>query len=315
MVSQKDNQLSITSLIELCGVSRSGYYNWVNVTRVNEQLREMKDRKDFDEILKVYTSNKYSKGYRMVHMCLLQEGILMNTKKVRRLMKKFKLRSHLRKQSPHRKMMKATLENSVRPNYVQREFKAYGPRTVLLTDISYILYGRGRVAYLSTIKDAYTNEILAFTVSESLEVSFVLECIDQLIQNHGFSLKSKTIIHSDQGSHYTSIKFQQLVKDMGIIQSMSRRGNCWDNAPQESFFGHMKDHLQLNDKDDFKEIKTEIVEFIDYYNNSRPQWNLAKLTPVQYYHFYNTKVYPLAKLVRTPSLPTVRTLEVNEKTV
>lgn len=81
MVSQKDNQLSITSLIELCGVSRSGYYNWVNVTRVNEQLREMKDRKDFDEILKVYTSNKYSKGYRMVHMCLLQEGILMNTKK------------------------------------------------------------------------------------------------------------------------------------------------------------------------------------------------------------------------------------------
>ncbi len=75
----------------------------------------------------------------------------------------------------------------------------------------------------------------------------------------------------------------------------------------------MKDHLQLNDKDNFKETKAEIVEFIDYYNNSRPQWNLAKLTPIQYYHFYNTKVYPLAKLVKTPSLPTVRILEVNEK--
>lgn len=315
IVSQEGNQLSISSLIELTGVSRSGYYNWVNVTRVNEQLRETKDREDFDEILKVYTANKYSKGYRMIHMCLLQEGILMNTKKVRRLMNKFGLKSHLRKQSPHRKMMKATLENSVRPNYVQREFKAYGPRTVLLTDISYILYGRGRVAYLSTIKDAYTNEILAFTISESLELSFVLECIDQLIQNHGFSLQSKTIIHSDQGSHYTSIKFQQLVKDMGIIQSMSRQGNCWDNAPQESFYGHMKDHLQLNDKDEFKDIKAEIVEFIDYYNNFRPQWNLAKLTPIQYYHFFKTKVYPLAKLVKTPSLPEVRTFEVNERTV
>lgn len=315
MVSREDNQLSVSTLIELCGVSRSGYYNWVNVTRLNEQLREIKDREDFEEILRVYTKNKYSKGYRMVHMCLLHEGILMNTKKVRRLMNKFRLKSHLRKASPHRKMMKATQEHSVKPNYVQREFKAYGPRTVLLTDISYILYGRGCVAYLSTIKDAYTNEILAFTVSESLEVRFVLDCVHQLIQNHGFSLKSKTIIHSDQGSHYTSIKFQQLVKDMGIIQSMSRRGNCWDNAPQESFFGHMKDHLQLNDKDEFIEIKAEIVEFIDYYNNSRPQWNLAKLTPRQYYQFYQTGVYPLAKLVKTPSLPAVRTVEINEKVI
>ncbi len=232
IVSQEDNHLSVTVLIKLSRVSRSGYYNWVNVTRVNEQLREIKDREDFEEILRVHTRNKYSKGYRMIHMCLLHEGILMNTKKVRRLMNKFRLNSHLRKESPHRKMLKAIRENSVRPNYVQREFKAYGPRTVLLTDISYILYGRGRVGYLSTIKDAYTNEILAFTVSESLEVSFVLDCINQLIQNHRFSLNSKTIIHSDQGSHYTSIKFQQLVKDMGLIQSMSRRGNCWDNAPQ-----------------------------------------------------------------------------------
>ena len=78
-------------MIEFCELSRSGYYNWVNVTRVNEEFKEIKDREDFDKILKVYTSNKYSKGYRMVHMCLLQEGILMNTKKVRRLMKKFNL--------------------------------------------------------------------------------------------------------------------------------------------------------------------------------------------------------------------------------
>lgn len=227
-------------------------------------------------------------------------------------MNKFGLKSHLRKQKPHRKMMRAALEQSIKPNYVKREFKAYGPRAILLTDISYILYGRGKVAYLSTIKDAYTNEILSFTVSESLEVSFVLECVIQLIRNHGFSMRSKTIIHSDQGSHYTSLKFQQLVKELGIIQSMSRRGNCWDNAPQESFFGHMKDHLNLNDIDDFEEVKTEIVEFIDYYNNFRPQWNLAKLTPTQYYQFYLTNVYPLAHLIKKPILPKVKTIEINE---
>lgn len=310
VVSQEDNQLNVSSLTEICGVSRSGYYNWVNVTKINQQKRELQDQEDFNLILEVYNNRKYSKGYRMIHMCLLQKGILMNPKKVLRLMNKFRLKSHLRKESPYRKMMKATLEHSVKPNYVQREFKAYGPRVILLTDISYILYGRGNVAYLSTIKDAYTNEILAFTVSESLDVSFVLDCVNQLIESHGLSLKTKTIIHSDQGSHYTSLKFQQLVKDLGIIQSMSRRGNCWDNAPQESFFGHMKDHLQTNDIDDFEKIEAEIVEFIDYYNNSRPQWNLAKLTPIQYYQFYTTDVYPLAKLIKTPILPHVKTIEI-----
>lgn len=101
--------------------------------------------------------------------------------------------------------------------------KAYGPRTFLLTYISYILYGGGHFAYLSTIKDVYTIEILGFTVSKSLEISFILGGVEQLIQNLGFTLNSETIIHSDQGSHYTSIKFQQLVNDKGNIQSMSRR--------------------------------------------------------------------------------------------
>lgn len=310
VISQEDSKLNVSTLCDICGLSRSGYYNWVNETRINQQKNEIQDQADFEKILEVFKYRRYSKGYRMIYMFLLQKGILMNTKKIRRLMKKYGLKSHLRKESPYRKSMKASLENSVKPNYVKREFKAYGPRIILLTDISYIIYGRGKVAYLSTIKDAYTNEILAFTISESLEVEFVLECVEQLIRNHGVSLQSKTIIHSDQGSHYTSLKFQQLVSDLNIIQSMSRRGNCWDNAPQESFYGHMKDHLKADTVDTFQEIKAEIVEFIDYYNNDRPQWDLAKLTPVQYYQFYQTGVYPLAKLVKTPTLPKVKTVEI-----
>lgn len=309
-VSQENNQLNVSTLCDICGLSRSGYYNWVNKTRANQQRKERQDQADFEKILEAFKYRRYSKGYRMIHMFLLQKGVLMNTKKIRRLMKKYGLKSQLRKESPHRKSMKTSLENSVKPNYVKREFKAYGPRIILLTDISYVRYGRGKWAYLSTIKDAYTNEILAFTVSDSLEVQFVLECVQQLMRNHEVSLQSQTIIHSDQGSHYTSLKFQQLVSELSIIQSMSRRGNCWDNAPQESFYGHMKDHLQAGACDIFPQIKAEIVEFIDYYNNDRPQWDLAKLTPNQYYQFYQTGVYPLAELVKTPVLPKVKTVEI-----
>ena len=90
------------------------------------------------------------------------------------------------------------------------------------------------------------------------------------------------IIHSDQGVHYTSPKFHNLLKKYNIQQSMSRRGNCWDNAPQESYFGHMKDELNLDTCFTFRDVCNEIKDYIEYYNNYRYQWNLKKMTPVQY---------------------------------
>ncbi|SDN76862.1 Integrase core domain-containing protein, partial [Paenibacillus sp. yr247] len=89
-------------------------------------------------------------------------------------------------------------------------------------------------------------------------------------------------IHSDQGSHYTSPKYQELLKQKGLGQSMSRRGNCWDNAPQESFFGHMKDHVDHRNCSSLGELQREIDRYIRYYNNNRYQWGLKKMTPVQY---------------------------------
>ncbi|MFL2144311.1 transposase, partial [Ruoffia sp. FAM 20857] len=83
----------------------------------------------------------------------------------------------------------------------------------------------------------------------------------------------------------TSVKFQYLVENNGLIQSMSRRGNCWDNAPQESFYGHMKDEIDLASCEDYEDVKKLIEEYMDYYNNERYQWNLAKLSPIQYYQF------------------------------
>jgi transposase InsO family protein len=104
------------------------------------------------------------------------------------------------------------------------------------------------------------------------------------------------------------MKFQSLLNDKELRQSMSRRGNCWDNAPQESFFGHMKDDMKnLNKINTFSELQIKIDDYMDYYNNDRYQWNLAKLSPNQYAEFIETGVYPLAHLAKTPEIPTVQT--------
>ena len=189
-------------------------------------------------------------------------------------------------------MAKAIRTNNVAGNLVKREFTGHGPRAVLLTDITYIPYG-GVFCYLSTILDAFTKQILSYVLSESLEVDFVLETVNQMVEKHGVSLRAETIIHSDQGCHYTSCSFIQLVKDKGLRQSMSRKGNCWDNAPQESFFGHMKDEVDLSECTTFIQVKTIIDDWMDYYNNERYQWQLAKLSPNEYYQYIATEIYPL----------------------
>ena len=121
----------------------------------------------------------------------------------------------------------------------------------------------------------------------------VLETVKQLIEKHGTDLSTETLIHSDQGSHYTSIKFIQLLKDNELRQSMSRRANCWDNAPQESFFGHMKDELDLSECHGYEEILNAVRDWTEYYNTERYQWDLARLSPVEYYQYLTTGIYPL----------------------
>jgi len=284
-------------LCEIAGVSRSGYYNWVSSERKRIE-KEIQDRADFELILAAYTHRGYDKGAQGIYMRLLhmEPPVIMNVKKIRRLMKKYGLICEIRKANPYRRMAKAIKTNTVADNLVKRQFESHGPRKVLLTDITYIPY-RGIFCYLSTIMDAYTKQILSYVLSESLEVDFVLETVNQLIEKHGISLTTKTIIHSDQGCHYTSCSFIQLVKDKGLRQSMSRRGNCWDNAPQESFFGRMKDHIKLKECESFEEVKKVIDDWMDYYNNDRYQWKLAKLSPNEYYNYMVTGMYPLNGII------------------
>ena len=281
-------------MCELAGVSRSGYYNWLRSasTRRNKELR---DEADFALILEAYNYRGYAKGARSIHMRLLHTGVRMNLKKIRRLMKKYNLFCPIRKANPYRRMAKAIRTNAVADNRVNREFRLHGPRKILLTDITYIPYA-GTFCYLSVIKDAFTEQVLSHVLSESLEVDFVLETVNQLIRNHGTSLDAEAMIHCDQGCHYTSIKFRELIADYNLRQSMSRRGNCWDNAPQESFFGHMKDELadKKSNWTSFENVNADINDWMDYYNNDRGQWNLGKLAPNEFYNYITTGINPLS---------------------
>lgn len=284
--------LNISWLCVTAGVSRSGYYQWLNAADA-KNLKNEQDRRDFEVILRAYRFRGYDKGSRGIHMRLLNQGIRMNRKKIQRLMNKYGLKCPIRKANPYRQMAKAMKTDSVSENLVNREFQKHGPGKILLTDITYLFYNSGNKAYLSVIKDACTKQVMAYTVSQSLAVDFVLETVNMLIRDHSISLSSETILHSDQGCHYTSISFRQLLKDKELRQSMSRRGNCWDNAPQESFFGHMKDEIHLERCSSFSDLKSEVDDYMDYYNNDRYQWSLAKLSPNQYVNYLKTGEYPI----------------------
>ena len=151
-------------------------------------------------------------------------------------MKKYNIICPIRKANPYRRMMKATQEHTVVPNLLNRQFKQDIPGKVLLTDITYLYYSKGQKAYLSTIKDGSTSEILAYNVSTNLTLDIATDTLNKLKKNRNVKLADGALIHSDQGFHYTNPIFQKKVKKLGLRQSMSRRGNCWDNAPQESFF-------------------------------------------------------------------------------
>lgn len=297
-LKEEDNLLNVSMLCDIAGVSRSGYYRWIQLESVRKE-RENKDRQDFELILKAYSQRGYSKGARGIYMCMLHwdKPVVMNLKKIRRLMNKYGLICPIRKANPYRRMAKAIKTNNVAKNILKREFTEHGPRKVLLTDITYIPYN-GKFCYLSTILDAYTKQILSYVLSDSLELDFVLETVDKLVKNHGIELSTETLIHSDQGCHYTSTSFIQIVKDNNLRQSMSRRGNCWDNAPQESFFGHMKDEIDISECTKYREVKTVIDDWMDYYNNERYQWQLAKLSPNEYYKYITTGIYPLKDVVK-----------------
>ncbi len=293
-IKQDDNKLSISFLCEIAGVSRSGYYAWAKAARARRN-RGDQDKADFALILEAYRFRGYAKCARSIYMRLLHQGVIMNIKQICRLMNKYSLFCPIRKANPCRRMAQALKTSNYAPNVVNRDFRSRGPRRVLLTDITYLFYMNEGKCYLSTILDAFTHEILSYELSVSLKVDFVIATVDQLIQKYGSVLDNETIVHSDQGCHYTSYAFIGKLKDADFVQSMSRRGNCRDNAPQESFFGHMKDEIrdEIKALSSFDGVKAKVDDWIDYYNEDRYKWDLLKLSSREYYQYLQTGVYPL----------------------
>jgi len=237
-------------------------------------------------------------------MRLAHTGMIMNRKKIQRIMRKYNLCCPIRKANPYRRMAKAIKTDTIAPNLVNREFDQDKPGKVLLLDITYLSKRRGKFDYFCVVRDGTTRQALSHKVSDNLQVDFVIEMMEDLKSRHGKHLDENAIIHSDQGVHFTSVAFREFFNHEskkyveGWIQSMSRRGNCWDNAPVESFFGHMKDQIngKLTSCKTLEDVTAVIDEYIDYYNNERYQWKLAKLAPNQYAEYLKTGVHPLVKL-------------------
>jgi putative transposase len=185
MTFRDNNLLNISWLCNIAGVSRSGYYRWLEAEDTRN-AHEEQDRRDFALILEAYNHRGYAKGARGIHMRLLHQNpaIVMNIKKIRRLMNKYNLQCPIRKANPYRRMAKAMRTSNVAPNLLNREFRQHGARAVLLTDITYIPRKDKKFSYLSMIVDAYTKQILSYVASDSLELDFVLETVNRLIENH-----------------------------------------------------------------------------------------------------------------------------------
>jgi transposase InsO family protein len=271
----KKLNLDIKILCDITKVSRSGYYKWLK-----DSGKPDKDTPDYELIKEVFGRGKGKLGWRSIQMKLFngENKIVMNHKKIIRIMKKYYLFVKIRIRNPYKCIAKKTQEHRTFANILNREFEQLEPLKVFCTDITYLYYGYGQKAYLSAVKDVASGEIVSWKMSQGLGLGIVLETIDRIkIPN-----LENTIIHSDQGFHYTSPEYSKKIKNLGITQSMSRKGNCIDNSPMESFFGHLKDDIDCKEAKTFNDLDGMINNYMEYYNNDRYQWDLKKMTPVQY---------------------------------
>lgn len=241
--------------------------------------RPDKDHDDYLLIKAIFDQGKGRYGWRSVKM-RLPKGT-MNHKKIGRIMRKYHLNAKIRRANPYRQMAKQTLAHRTFDNLLDREFKQGAPYRVFCTDITYLSYNY-RLAYLSVIKDIGSGEIVAWQLAENLTMPIVLDTLKNLKAGIDPVILKGLVVHSDQGFHYTHPDYIKAVKDLGLVQSMSRKGNCIDNAPVESFFGHFKDDVDYRRCRTFEELKLMVAEYMHFYNHGRYQWELKKMTPVGY---------------------------------
>lgn len=260
-------------LLKIAQVSRSGYYKWrIASLKAKVALKEELDLKE--HIMAIHRAHPYY-GYLRITVVLRREGLLVNHKRVYRLMKELGIKSVIRK----KRRFFGREASVVNPNRLERNFCADAPFQKLVTDITYLRVGE-QFYYLSAIQDLFNNEIVAWNISDRNDLALVMNTLDKLQSQ--VNLKGATL-HSDQGFQYTSKAYNKYLQDSGILGSHSRRGNCYDNACIESFFSHLKvEKLYIEKPTTIEELQGTIEGYISFYNYERYQKKLGGRSPVEY---------------------------------
>ena len=264
-------------LLQISGMARSKYYYHNRRIGMPDGYDGLRGR-----IHEIYDEHHGRYGYRRITAQLHNEGMDVNHKTVQKLMSQMGLKGAGKKRKYHSYKGRV---GDVAPNILDRDFKTDAPFRKWTTDVTQVCI-HDRTTYLSALLDMYNGEIMAYVISRSPNLHMVTEMtrrgIEKLPEGSGL------ILHSDQGWHYQHPQYQKLLKDNGITQSMSRKGNCLDNAMMENFFGLMKrELLYLRKWDSIEQFEYALRAYIKYYNNDRIKIRLDGMSPVQYRDMYN----------------------------
>jgi Transposase and inactivated derivatives len=259
-------------LLRLDGMAKSTFYYNLSSIRRGDPDAMLKQR-----IKDLYHKHKGRYGYRRITFALQSEGIAVNHKKVERIMKEMGLKAVIRVVRYH--SYKGEV-GKIAPDILKRDFRADRPLKKLTTDVSQAKIGNIK-CYISPVMDMFNGEILACDISRRPDLAQIRRMLNKLFRI-GKNRLDGAILHSDQGWQYQNKVFVQALEKLGIKQSMSRKGNCLDNAMMESFFGSMKSELlYLNDYESMEQFETDLKQYIHYYNYDRIK-NRLKMSPVDY---------------------------------
>jgi putative transposase len=269
-------QYAVSLLCRIAKVSKSGYYKWL-YRQANPSAKQMEDEATKTKILASYHKVKGIYGYRRIKISLQKEhGVTVNHKRVYRLMQVLGIQSRIRKKRKYFGRPESTV---VSENHLNRNFTATKPNEKWVTDITFLSV-QGQWLYLSVLLDLFNNEVVSYRISERNDLSLVLETVKAAVKKR----KAKgVLLHSDQGHQYTSRQYHKLLSDSKITVSMSRRGNCLDNACVESFFGHLKSEcIYLESFKSKEDLETAVRRYVHFYNHKRFQSRLKNHSPVRY---------------------------------
>lgn len=259
----------ISLLIEVSGLPRSTYYYYAKRRTQPDKYSEVKE-----QITGIYNENKGRYGYRRITDVLRSRGYYINHKTVQRLMKQLGIICRVRMKK-YRSYKGET--GKISPNMLERDFEATTPNQKWVTDVTeFSLFGEK--LYLSPILDLCSRDIVSYTISDRPVLSMVTSMLEKAFKM--IPDNTQLILHSDQGWQYQHKQYQRMLAEKGIQQSMSRKGNCLDNAVAENFFGLLKSELlYLQEFDSIGQFKAELVDYLEYYNNRRIKAKLKGLPP------------------------------------